>query len=108
MNSICSIYLNHTSLDTVQALFYISVCGMYFTTKYTDLNIKLREPNLSQSGKGCLNSFQNVFKIGGLRVILPVKKIILQINFIKLDVTIFLFLKSKRAFIQRYSLYKIK
>ena len=26
---ICSIYLNYTSSDTVQALFYISVCGMH-------------------------------------------------------------------------------
>ena len=44
---ICSIYLNYTFADTVQTLYNISVCGMHFTTKYTDLNVKLREPNLS-------------------------------------------------------------
>ena len=45
--SICPIYLNHTPLDTIQALFYISVCGMHFAIKYTDLNVKLWEPNFS-------------------------------------------------------------
>ena len=45
------IYLNYTSPDTVKALFNISVCCMHFTTKYADLNVKLREPNLSSSGK---------------------------------------------------------
>ena len=44
---ICSIYLNYTSPDTVQALFYINICGLHFTTKYTDLNVKLQEPNLT-------------------------------------------------------------
>ena len=35
---ICSIYLNHTSSDIVQALFYINVLGMHFTTKYKNFN----------------------------------------------------------------------
>ena len=43
---ICSIYLNYTSPDTAQALLY--KCLQYaFTTKDIDLNVKLREPNLS-------------------------------------------------------------
>ena len=43
------IYLNHTSPDTVQTLFYLSVCEIHFKTKYIDLNVELWEPNLSKA-----------------------------------------------------------
>ena len=75
-----------------------------FTTKYKDLNVKLRELNLSLSWKGCWNSSKKCVQNRRVEgVILPAKKITLQINIVELVVPIFLLLKSKGAFIHRYS-----
>ena len=45
------IYLNFTSPDTIQALFYLSVCDMNFTTKYSDLSESCESQHLVKAKK---------------------------------------------------------